>query len=43
VVGEHIHVVDDNEVEEITIELEDLEQPEVPKVVSIVEARDMVT
>ncbi len=42
-VGEHTHVVDDNKVEEIAIELEDLEQPEVPKVVSIVEARDMVT
>ncbi len=40
---EHIDIVDDDEVEEIAIELEDLEQPEVPKVVSIAEARDMVT
>jgi hypothetical protein len=42
-VEEHTDVTNDDEVEEITIELEDLEQPEVPKVVSIVEARDMVT
>jgi len=41
-VEEHTDVVDDDEVEEIAIELEDLEQLEVPKVVSIVEARDMV-
>ncbi len=41
-VEEHIDVADDDEVEETTIELEDLEQPEVPKVVSIAEARDMV-
>ncbi len=42
-VEEHINVADDNEVEEVAIGLEDLEQPEVPKVVSIAEARDMVT
>jgi hypothetical protein len=42
-VEEHIDVVDDNKVKEIVIELEDLEQPKIPKVVSIVEARDMVT
>jgi hypothetical protein len=42
-VEEHTNVADDDEVKEIAIELEDLEQPEVPKVVSIVEARDMVT
>jgi len=41
-VEEHIDVADDDEVEETAIELEDLEQPEVPKVVSIAEARDMV-
>ncbi len=39
----HIDVADDNEVEEIMIELEDLEQPTVPKVISIVEVRNMVT
>jgi hypothetical protein len=42
-VEEHTDVADDDEVEEIAIELENLEQPEVPKVVSIAEARDMVT
>ncbi len=42
-VEEHIDVADDDKVEEIVIELEDLEQPEVPKVVSIVEARDIIT
>jgi hypothetical protein len=42
-VEEHTNIVDDNEVEEIAIELEDLEQLEVPKIVSIAEARDMVT
>ncbi len=42
-VEEHIDVANDNEVKKITIELEDLEQPEVPKVVSIAEARDIVT
>ncbi len=42
-VEEHINIADDDEVEEIAIELEDLEQHEVPKVVSIVEAKDMVT
>jgi hypothetical protein len=42
-VEEHINIADDNEVEEIVIELEDLEQPEVPKVISIAETRDMVT
>jgi len=42
-VEEHTNVADDDEVEEIAIKLEDLEQPEVPKVVSITQARDMVT
>jgi hypothetical protein len=42
-VEKQIDVVDDNKVEEIAIELKDLEQPKVPKVVFIVEARDMVT
>ncbi len=42
-VEEHTDIVDDDEVVEIMIELEDLEQLEVPKVVSIVEARNMVT
>jgi hypothetical protein len=42
-VEKQIDVVDDNKVEEIAIELKDLEQPKVPKVVYIVEARDMVT
>jgi Fe-S-cluster formation regulator IscX/YfhJ len=42
-VEEHIDVADDDEVEEIAIKLEDLEQPEVPKVVSIAQARDMIT
>ncbi len=42
-VEEHTDVANDDEVEEIAIELEDVEQPEVPKVVSIAEARDMVT
>ncbi len=42
-VEEHTDVADDDEVEEIMIELEDLEQPEVPKVVSIAKARDIVT
>jgi len=42
-VKEHIDVANDNKIEEITMELEDLEQPEVPKVVSIVETKDMVT
>ncbi len=42
-VEEHINVADDDKVEEIVIELEDLEQPEVPKVVSIAKARNMVT
>jgi hypothetical protein len=42
-VEEHTNVANDDEVKEIAIELEDLEQPEVPKVVSIIEARDMVT
>ncbi len=41
-VEEHTDVADDDEIEEVTIELEDLKQPEVPKVVSIAEARDMV-
>jgi hypothetical protein len=42
-VEEHNDIVDDNEVEEIAIELEDLEQHEVPKVISITKLRDMVT
>jgi hypothetical protein len=42
-VEEHIDVADDDEVEEIAIELEDMEQHEVPKVVFIAEVRDMVT
>jgi len=42
-VEEHTDVADDDKVEEIVIKLEDLEQPKVLKVVSIVEARDMVT
>ncbi len=42
-VKEHTNITDDDEVEEIAIELEDLEQLEVPKVVSITEARGMVT
>ncbi len=42
-VKEHIDVTDDDEVEEIVIKLENLEQLEVPKVVSIAVARDMVT
>ncbi len=42
-VEKHIDVADDNEVEEIMIELEDLEQPKVPKVISIAEVRNMVT
>ncbi len=41
-VEEHINVADDDKVEEITFELEDLEQPKVPKVISITEAKDMV-
>jgi len=41
-VEEHTDVADDDEVEEIMIELEDLEQPKVPKVVSIAKARDIV-
>jgi hypothetical protein len=41
-VEEHTNVADDDEVEEITIELEDLEQPKVPKVISIAEAKNMV-
>jgi hypothetical protein len=40
---EHTDVTDDDKVEEIAIELEDLEQLEVPKVVSIIKTRDMVT
>jgi len=42
-VEEHTNVADDDEVEKIAIKLEDLEQTEVPKVVSITEAKDMVT
>jgi len=42
-VEEHTNVANDDEVEQVTIGLEDLEQPEVPKVVSIAEVRDMVT
>ncbi len=42
-VEEHTDIADDDEVEKITIELEDLEQLEVPKVVSIAEVRDIVT
>jgi molybdenum cofactor biosynthesis enzyme MoaA len=42
-VEEHTNVVDDDEVEEIAIKLEDLEQHEVPKVISIAKTRDMVT
>jgi len=34
-VEEHTDVVDDDKIKEIVIKLEDLEQPEVPKVVSI--------
>jgi hypothetical protein len=42
-VEKHTDVADDDKVKEIVIKLEDLEQPKVLKVVSIVEARDMVT
>jgi hypothetical protein len=42
-VEEHTNATDDDKVEEIVIELEDLEQPEVPKFVSIAEVRNMVT
>jgi hypothetical protein len=42
-VKEHIDVANDNKIEEIAIKLEDLEQPEVPKVGSIAEVKDMVT
>ncbi len=42
-VEEYIDVADDDEVEKIVIELEDLEQPEVPKFDPIAEVRDIVT
>ncbi len=42
-VEQHTDVAYDDEVEGIAIELEDLEQLEIPKVVSIVKAGDMVT
>ncbi len=42
-VEKHIDVANDDKVEEIMIELEDLEQPKVPKVISIAEVRNMVT
>jgi hypothetical protein len=38
-VEEHTNVVDDDEAEEEAIELEDLEQFEVPKVVSITKSK----
>ncbi len=42
-VEEYTDVADDDEVEKIVIELEDLEQPKVPKINPIAEVRNIVT